>query len=236
MSQSFPEQKPSTHFGPGNPPPSRSYTGCLLGCVVFGVACLLICGGVAYYVTTHVRGWAIDFAANVGKSMVDGSELRAADKTEVKKQIDRVATGFKQGKITQEEAEKLVEGLTQSPLFSVLIIYGVEQQYLSKPDLDPEEKAKAERTLQRIARGSVEGKITTSDLQGPLSHVTQDTQNNPGEPPQPKQEVSEEDLKKCLEELLKLADDKGIPDEPYELNVGAEVKRIVDEAVPGKLP
>src|SRR5258706_1176137 len=118
-----------------------------MGCGIFGVVCVLICGGVIWWVAANAKRLAIDFAANVGKQMVDGSELRSADKTEVKAQIDRVATGYKQGKLTEEEAGKIFEGLTKSPLFSVLMIYGIEQQYLNKPERTPEEKEQAERIL-----------------------------------------------------------------------------------------
>ena len=221
-------------YPPPQPAKGSGMSTCLVGCAIFGVVSLLICGGVTWYVTTHIAGWGIDLVASIAKQSVDASEMRAADKEEVKGQIDRVATGFKDGKITGQELQTIVEKLTQSPLFSVLVIYGVEQQYLTDPNITPEEKADAERILQRIARGCVEGKITTSDLQGPLSKITQDNPQ-PGQPPQAKQ-VSKEDLKKCLDELEELADAKEIPDEPYELNVGAEVKRIVDEALPGKLP
>ena len=235
MSQTAPSPTPTTAPGPGYSPPKSSGMSCVLGCAIFGLAMVLICGGVIWYVTVNVKNWGTDFAASLVKQTVDASEMRDADKQEVKKQIDRVADGFKAGKVTGEELGKMLEKLTQSPLFSVLIIYGVQQQYINDPDTTPEEKAAAERILQRIARGCAEGKITASDLQGPLSNVSQTDPNNPQQPPQNKQ-VSKEDLKKCLDELEELADDKEIPDEPYELNVGAEVKRIVDEALPGKLP
>jgi hypothetical protein len=47
--------------------------------------------------------------------------------------------------------------------------------------------------------------------------------------------LSNEDVEKLLHDLKKLADEKEIPDEPYELRVGREVKRIVDEVLAGKL-
>ena len=239
MSQPDQSFKPAPSMDQGYPPPKPQGSGmssCLLGCAIFGVVTLLICGGVVWYVTVNAKNWATDLVASVAKQSVDASEMRDADKTEVKNQIDRLAGGFKAGKITGEELGKVVEQLTKSPLFSVLIIYGVEQQYINDPTTTAEEKAEAERILQRIARGCAEGKITTNDLQGSLSSISNANANQPpGQPAEPK-EVSKEDLKKCLDDLKKLADDKEIADEPYELNVGAEVKRIVDEALPGKLP
>lgn len=232
MSQAVPGPPHTAPFGQDYPHPKSSGLGCLLGCASVGLALVLICGGLIWYASVNAARWGTDIAASFAKQTVDASEIRDADKTVVKAQIDRVADGFKEGKITGEELGTIFEKVLESPLFSVLVIYGLEHEYINDPNLPAEEKAKAERTLQRIARGCVEGKITTNDLQGPLSNVSQ---TDPNQPQQQKQ-VSKEDLKKCLEDLKKLADDKEIPDEPYELNVGAEVKRIVDEALPGKLP
>lgn len=198
---------------------------------------VLICGGAIWWVTANFKNIGTNFIASAVKQSVDASEMRAEDKKELNAQIDRVADGFKQNKINSQELGKIMEGLTKSPLFVVLIVYGVTHDYINRPGQDADVKARVERTLQRIARGTAEGKIKGEDLQKPLSTISQDPNQpaQPGQPPQTKQHLSDEDLEKFLEDLKTLADEKGIPDEPYELNVGKEVKRIVDEAVPGKL-
>ncbi|MBC7854022.1 MAG: hypothetical protein IAF94_11340 [Pirellulaceae bacterium] len=218
-------------------PPSRSMAPCLIGCGVTGLAMLLICGGTVWYVTTNLKNIATNLVASTVKQSIDASEMRAEDKQELNAQIDRVAEGFKKNKINGEELGQVMEGLTKSPLFVVLIVYGVTHEYINRPGLDPAEKAEAERTLQRIARGTAEGTIEGEDLEKPFSTISQDPNQpmQPGQPPQTKQQLSDGDLKKFLADLKTLADEKEIPDEPYELNVGKEVKRIVDEAVPGKL-
>ena len=227
--------------GPGYPPyqqpPSRSWAPCLIGCGVTGLVVLLICGGTIWWVTSNFKNIATNLVASTVKQSIEASEMRAEDKKELNAQIDRVADGFKQNKITGEELGKIMEGMTKSPLFAVLIFYGVTHEYINRPGQDADVKAEAERTLQRIARGSAEGKIKAEDLQKPFSTISQDPnqQLQPGQPPQPKQNLSDDDLEKFLADLKAMADEKGIPDEPYELNVGKEVKRIVDEAVPGKL-
>jgi hypothetical protein len=242
MSQPVMPPPPSgSAFGPAYPPQSPPQKSglmpCLIGCGILGVVSVLICAGAIWYVTANIKNFGTNLIASAVKQSVEASEMRAEDKKAVNAQIDRVADGFKQNKITGEELGKIMEGLTKSPLFVVLVIYGVTHEYLNRPGLDPEEKADAERTLQRIARGSAEGKITSDDLQKPFSAISQDP-NQPksgNQPPQAKQQLSDEDLKKFFEDLKKLADEKEIPDEPYELNVGKEIKRVVDEAVPGKL-
>ena len=234
----YPPSKPPLAPGPGYPaPPPRSLAPCLIGCGVTGLVTLLICGGAIWYVTYNIKNIGTNFIASTVKQSVNASEMRAEDKKKLNAQIDRVADGFKQNKINGQELGKIMEGLTKSPLFVVLIVYGVTHEYIHRPGQDAEVKAQAERTLQRIARGTAEGKIKSEDLEKPFSTISQDPNRpaQPNQPPQPKQQLSDEDLKMFLEDLKALADEKGIPDEPYELNVGAEVKRIVDEAVPGKL-
>jgi hypothetical protein len=242
MSQAAMPTPPSmSTLGPGYPPPppqkQRSLMPCLIGCGVVGLAAVLACAGAVWWVTANFKNLATNMVASAVKQSIDSSEMRAEDKQELNAQIDRVAEGFKQNKISGEELGQIMEGLTKSPLFVVLIVYGVTHDYINRPDQDADVKAEAERTLQRIARGSAEGKIKTEDLQKAFSTISQDPNQpmQPGQPPQTKPQLSDEDLEKFLEDLKALADEKEIPDEPYELNVGKEVKRIVDEAVPGKL-
>lgn len=243
MSQApLPTPSPSsTTYGPGYPPPQqrRSIMGpCLIGCGITGVVGMLVCGGIAWYVAANAKNFATNMIAGVVKQSIEASEMRKEDKKDVIAQIDRVAEGFKQNKIDGQELGKIMEGIGNSPLMVVLVVYGVTHEYINRPGQDPAIKADAERTLQRIARGTAEGKIKKDDLDKPFSKISKES-DQPGQPtnapPQPKQQLTDEDLKVFLAELKTLADEREIPDEPYELNVGKEIKRIVDEAVPGKL-
>jgi len=242
MSQAMPASAPQPPSpGPGYPPyqqpPSRSWAPCLIGCGITGLVVLLLCGGTVWYVTSNFKNIAVNVISQALKQSVESSQMRAEDKKEVIAQIDRVADGYKKNKINEQELGKIMEGMAKSPLMMVLIVYGVTYDYINRPGQDADVKAEAERTLQRIARGTAEGTIKEEDLKKPFSSIAQDPnqQVQPGQPPQPKQQLTDEDLKKFLEDLKTLADEKEIPDEPYELNVGKEIKRIVDEAVPGKL-
>lgn len=242
MSQAMPSPSamppaPGPGYPPPQQPPSRSMAPCLIGCGITGLVVLLLCGGVVWYVTANIKNIAVNVISQALKQSVESSQMRAEDKKEVVAQIDRVADGYKKNKINEQELGKIMEGMAKSPLMMVLIVYGVTYDYINRPGQDADVKAEAERTLQRIARGTAEGTIKEDDLKKPFSSIAQDPNQpvQPGQPPQTKQRLTDEDLKKFLEDLKSLADEKGIPDEPYELNVGKEIKRIVDEAVPGKL-
>jgi hypothetical protein len=242
MSQAMPSPSamppaPGPGYPPYQQPPSRSMAPCLIGCGITGLVVLLLCGGAVWYVTTNIKNIAVNLVASTAKKAIEDTKMREEDKKEVIAQIDRVAEGYKKNQINEQELGKIMEGMAKSPLMMVLIAYGATYDYINRPGQDADVKAEAERTLQRIARGAAEGTIKEGDLQKPFSSIAQDPNQpvQPGQPPQPKQQLSDEDLEKFLEDLKALADEKGIPDEPYELNVGKEIKRIVDEAVPGKL-
>jgi hypothetical protein len=242
MSQAMPSPSaippaPGPGYPPYQQPPSRSWAPCLIGCGITGLVVLLLCGGTVWYVTSNFKNIAVNLVASTAKKAIEDTKMREVDKKDVIAQIDRVAEGYKKNQINEQELGKIMEGMAKSPLMMVLIVYGVTYDYINRPGQDADVKAEAERTLQRIARGTAEGTIKEEDLKKPFSSIAQDPnqQVQPGQPPQPKQQLTDEDLKKFLEDLKTLADEKEIPDEPYELNVGKEIKRIVDEAVPGKL-
>ncbi len=233
MSQ-YSTQTPSTApFGPQDPPKKSGMGGCFIGCGIFLVASMLICGGVGLYVYMNAKSWATDAVTSIVKEGIKGSEMREEDKTATIAEIDRVADGFKAGKITMEELGKIMEGLTESPLMSILMVYGMQEQYIENSGLTDEEKAAAKLTLQRVARGVVEKKITSSDLDPALSHVME---TGPEGQKTAKESITDEDLRQCVAELKTLADDKQIAEGEFVLDVAKELRRVVDEAVPGKLP
>ena len=47
-------------------------------------------------------------------------------------------------------------------------------------------------------------------------------------------EALEAEIRQMLANLKKLADDAGIPDEGFQVDVGDEVKKVVDKALEGK--
>jgi hypothetical protein len=47
-------------------------------------------------------------------------------------------------------------------------------------------------------------------------------------------QVTDEEVRQMLVRLKKLADDAEIPDEPFQIDVGDEVKKVVDKALADK--
>ncbi|MBI2477704.1 MAG: hypothetical protein HYV60_03370 [Planctomycetia bacterium] len=211
-------------------PPSESpkkRSGCatclivLLGLMFVGI---LLCGFGTWYVVKKAPDWARDAIV----SGIEGSDLTAEDKQIVTEQVDRVVDDYKAGKITMQQLGEIAQELSESPLLPLMMAMAAEEAYVKPSGLSDEEKEQAERTFQRVARGVFEKQIDTDELNTALDFVsTADANGNR----QFKNPVTDEDLRLMLTELKRLADETEIPDEPYEVNVGAEFKAAVDRVL-----
>lgn len=208
------------------PAPRSSRTGCLLGCLGALVLCLLLCGGAGIWAYYYVPLMLAQQARNVIVQIVEDSELSPEDKQAVTQQVDRVVEAYRSGQINGEGLMKILEDLADSPLMGSLLIYAMEEQYIDASGLSDEEKQAARRTLERIARGVSEGKIEEVALEEALEPVMESDDDGQS---RLKDQVTDEELRTALSRLKDLADGAGIPDEPYEINIAEEVKRIVDK-------
>jgi hypothetical protein len=212
---------------PGTPAQKKSgcgCVGCLLGCLGVSVVVAIIAGIGMWYVVKKLP----DMARQGIASVVEESELEDADKKMVMQQVDRLVDGYKQGKVDMQKLGKLTEEFVQSPLMDLLVAFAAKKNYIEPSGLSPEEKAEAEKTLHRVARGVIEEKITQEQLDVALNHISTKTPNGAR---QFKEKVTDEELRAFLSESKKLADDAMISDEDVKVDVGAELKKLVDKAL-----
>ena len=237
------EQQPPTVY---QEPPRSSGSGCgwafLIGCLGMVVVCVLLCAGSVWYLQQNAGKWVAGVVREVIVSSVNASEIPAGEKTEVIAQIDRVIEAYKQGKVKPEDLEPMMKKLETSPAFLMMETWGMEKTYLEPSGLPEEEKEAGRRSIERAFRGLCERKITQQELTGvvPQRHVDVDVDVNPDgkavfqKSPTARDPLTDEEVRKLLADLKKLADDAGIPDEPYEIDIGDEVKKLVDELLAGK--
>lgn len=208
------------------PPPKKTGCGCLgcfLGClgVVLVLAILGAIGG--YFVVQKIP----DFTRQTIAKAIDESDLKPEDKQMVMQQVDRLVEGYKDGKVDLQKLRKFAKDFVQSPLMDLLIAFGAKVKYIEKSGLTPEEKAEAERTLHRVARGVIEEKISQEKLDIALNHIS----NEVGQSRQFKEEVTDEELRAFLNECKRLADEAMVPDEDLEVDIGGELKKLVDKTL-----
>ncbi len=222
--------------GPGQPdqlpPKPGSNNGCLWGCLIGGLVGLVllvaVCVGGAYYISANFKSLAASAARSMAVSVVQGSELSDEDKTQVVGEIDRVVDAYKRGEIDEKDLQNILEEVGTSPLIPLAVVYGVEKQYLDKSGLTGEEKADARKQLQRLVRGGMEKKIDQAKIEALLAPLQQ---TGPNGEKQMKQQLTDAELKTFVEGAKKLADEALIPDEEFKVDIGDEVKRIVDRGL-----
>jgi hypothetical protein len=216
---------------PDGPPPASANNGCLWGCIIAGViglVLLLLCAGAAYYVVANAKNIAVNGVRYVAVEVIKDSELSEEDKTQVIGQIDRVVVAYKKGEINEKDLENIVNEISTSPIIPLAVVYGVEKQYLDKSGLTMEEKADARKQLQRLVRGGMEKKISQEKVEALLQPLQQTGPNGEKEM---KQTLTDQEIKTFVAGAKKLADEAMVPDEEFKVDIGDEVKRIVDKGL-----
>lgn len=222
------ETEPLKDVNDASPPgPPKKRSGCLT-CLVICLGLMFVCIVLCAVGTWFVVKKAPDWARNAIVSGIEGSDLTAEDKQIVTEQVDRVVAEYKAGRITMQQLSQIGKELSESPLLTLMMAMSAEEAYIKPSGLSDEEKEQAKRILQRVARGVFEQQIDTEELNTALDYVS--SQDADGAR-QFKNPVADEDLRQMLAECQRLADDADIPDEPYQVNVGAEFKAAVDRVL-----
>lgn len=217
---------PPVPAGRSDEPKKKSWwPTCLIGCFVMFVL-ILVGGGIGIWVLTKKGPAMFAEIARTGlTSAVNESDLPAEEKQQVVAQIDRLVDGFKSGEITGEELGTAMQKVMESPVMAGFIVAGFKAQYVDNATWPDEEKASANRALERLWRGSDEGKITMNDLEPLLNIVATKTGNSW----QMKPKLSDEEVKQFVAKSSEIADTAAIPDEAYPIKISATLKKFVDE-------
>ena len=230
MSTVAPKPVPPTAPQYSQAPPSSGkwVAGCVLGCL--GMLLLTVVGVIVggWYLAQFAKEKAIGFVEEEIRSQIDKSPLNPAEKQSAKEQVARVASEFKAGRITLEQVGKVFEGLSKSPAFASFVVNAAYARYVHPSGLRDAEKAAAKTTIERAARGGLDGRIPKDTLDQSLSTIEQTDAEGKATP---KEKLTEEEIRSLLAQLKKLADDAGIEPEPQPVDFAAEFKRIVDTAL-----
>lgn len=207
-----------------------SSSGCLKGCLIAGVVCLILGGIAVYWVMKNIENLAVSLGAFVINAAIDQSDLPAQEKEEIKVQIARVTDAVKDGTMTDQQFEAILKGLEESPLISVIMVAGIEHKYFDKSGLDDAQKEAGRLALRRFMRGALSGDIEEADFQEAMNLITEQDENS-GE--RLKESVTDEELLELFELVKAKADAAEIPEDVPEVDPSDEMKRIIDEALAG---
>lgn len=213
----------------------------LVGClVVLGIiVLLLVIGGII--VAMNWRSWAASGFRSVSDQVIAQAELPAEEKDEVKVVMNGLIDDFESGDLTLEEVGAIFEELESSPLLSAGGVLAFNSMYVRPSDLEEEQKADISLQMSRVGRGIYEGSIPDSQLDtilAPLHAAGNESTTfefNGTELKGPEHATSEE-LILVGENAKAAADEAGVPETTWEVDISAELEKVIararGEAVP----
>ena len=213
---------------PNGPVEGRSrWQSCLIGCLIVFVILIVLAILVGVWIARNMRDWAASGVTEVVRQGMAESQLPVQEQQEVMVQVERLATAFREKKISLEEVGGVAQKLAESPLMSLIGASMIEKQYLAKSGLSDEEKAEDSQILQRFIRGSIDEKIDEAGVDAAMAHVAERRHGNWELKPQ----LTDDELRAFFTEAKKQADAAGIPEQPTDIDPSDEVKKIVDQAL-----
>ncbi len=209
----------------------------------FGIACS---AGV-WYVAKNIDKWIVNFGREAIVASIQESDLPDDQKKDIVIQVDRVVAAYKAGKLNQSDLERVMAQLEESSAMQALVLYGIEDEFLTGTSLTDKEVEQGRRAFQRALRAVYEGKLDAEKFWAVLPDEDEQpirlastnptdikpTDTKPTET-KPTESDPDDNVREMIARLKVMADNAGIPDEPFEMNIAAEVKKLVDKALEGK--
>ncbi|MEK7866934.1 MAG: hypothetical protein AAB434_09655 [Planctomycetota bacterium] len=201
--------------------------GVLKGCLIVAAILVVLAACAGVYVALKWKSWAADAARAAVRDSVEGSQLSEDQKKRVIARIDRFADDFESGKVSIEQVTKVFEEIASGPLLPLTMVYAAKEKYIKPSALSADEKAAGTRSLERVARGVYEKKIPQSALEELTAPIS--TTNAQGQK-QLKETLTTEELNAFLAAAKKKADDAGMPDEAFTVDIATEIENAIDKA------
>jgi hypothetical protein len=191
--------------------------------IIFGVLFAIVLA-VGIYVATHWKGWTADIANAAAQEIVRESGLPEDQKQSILSDIRKLGDDFKTGKVSMEQLGRVAKAITESPLIPLAGVQAVRTKYIEPSNMSAEEKAEANLTVQRYARGVHERKISTDDLERDAAPIARRKGPNNWEL---KENPTRAEIDQFLTNAKTKADAVNIPNEPFDLNIAEELKKAI---------
>lgn len=199
--------------------------GILQGCLIVLAILIVIVGIALFWVYMNWRSWTATL-------MVEGAKVAAAEfglpddqRDAVVAEIDKLAQDFKDKKISPQDLVRIMEDITEGPLLPMGGVLGAQRKFIEPSEMTTEEKEESMRSLQRFARGIHEKKIpheAIEDIVKPVITLQPDGnwkfKDNP----------TIEEVRQFVANAKTKADEVDIPDEPFEVDIAAELRKAID--------
>ena len=200
----------------------------LVGGGVLILGSVLVVAGV-WYAVSSLEGWMVGLGREGVVAIVNVSHIPDGEKSEVIEQIDRVVAAYKAGDIGSEELDQLMLDLGDTPVIAYISFYGVDEQFLEDTTLPPDEQEALRLTYRRVLYGLTTHKIDVEEFAATM----------PDEYRYERALAASEDkvndlVRQWSSHLKDLCDEAGVTNDPPAVDVGDEMKRLVDDLLAGK--
>ncbi len=219
-----------------------------IGCVVVVFLGVLAVGAGVYFIKTRGLDLAASAITAMSEGMLKESQLTDSDKEGVRTEIARFTSRLKAGEISMEQVKKLGDQFEQGSLPALLFLQAVAAGKLVPQGIPEEESAAARLNAQRLQRAAVEGKVTPQELKKILNEVfpREEKEAPKAESESPgwlvdfrdrdflksrEKEITAEDWRPAMALIKQMADESGIPNEPYQLELTQEIRKLVDQVL-----
>jgi len=186
------------------------------------LALILLCGGVVTYVYLNFRGLAAGLLRGPVLEKLRTADLPADQKTEIAAVIDRLSLDFRESRLSYSQFAEVFDRLERGPFFLLLDIESAKVRCLQAlPATGPERQA-ATRTLERLQRGLVEGRLSAEKVQDVLSSIRA---SGPGNDQPLKDALTREEALAVIEKARRETNTANVPADPYAINFAETFRR-----------
>ena len=208
----------------------NSQTGIATAVLVGLIAFFLILVAVGVYAVKNYNVWIAHGIAAGMNAVINNSDIPEQEKAEVTQIITRLKDGYLAEEITLAELGQVLEAMGSCPALPIGLVVQFEQSYVSPSGLSPDEKAAASLHLNRLARGLSDGRIEWAVIEqilDPISEPGSDGNKNLRSP----ERVTDVEILEVLVTAKEIADQAGISEEMFEIDISDEFKKSVEEVL-----
>ncbi len=201
-----------------------------VGCGGLLLVGFIFMGAIGWYITRNAKSFAADMSVVATERILQESGMPKPQREQVVVRVRRIADGFKSGEVTINDLEKFGEKLAEDKaIIAAGLLYFIDSQVLNNSDLDEEQRERAGRALQRVARGVVDDRIELESLKDLVDEFL--------DPPGPdgdrqlKKNLTSEEVEAIITTATELADEAEVPDEPFEIDIVEHIDTIIDDVM-----
>ncbi len=210
-----------------DPPKKSAAFKWLIGCSIALVVVGVLCAGGAWYAFSHLADFVWEATIEGTVAMLEEVGLPEEDVASIQSDLERLRAAYEDGRVDLQSLGEFASTTMQGPFLQVVLLRAFGNEYLPRAELDPEALARAERDLQRLERGVWEGVVSTHRVQTLLG--TSDGNANEWE----ERWAEPAEIRATLDEVSAIVNEKAIADEPFELDMIAEFRQLIDDVIEG---